>query len=525
MRFILGIVLAFAFTYLGLFVISLGAPTSDAPAQVEQVASADPSSSEPETVFETAQPEANEAEEVATTPAASTATEESTVAEQTLEENTVVEQATATEEAETPMFGQDQSAVAETEEETSDQPFIAIVEEAETETAPERILEIEVVEPPSTEEEVAALSPPSTPPTQQPPSLELPATPQTVTPPLNAPSAEAAPLPEVAGVTPSPLDTDTSTSQDVQADAEAPSNTESTDEQANIEIAEEEAPVEETPTQVETEQQAEETPPVILTQSPTLPTIGGEVGSGNLIDRRRSTPSLVGGDEQVETPDVLTPNSPFRRFATEAEGSSLPSIGVLLEPEGTAGMEISEIPLPVSVLVSDVEGDGLQLYQQARSNGLEVFVTLRPENPLAVRTPTSAETNLDTIFERLPEAIGYAQDPVIDTDRATKNATLDSLARLGRGFLEFSSGLQSGNFGQSGAVLPTGTIALGITGEVNTLSITRTLDRAALLAAQSGSIIVILPLQREVVDALEAFSQSQRGEATALLPVSRVMDP
>ena len=256
--------------------------------------------------------------------------------------------------------------------------------------------------------------------------------------------------------------------------------------------------------------------------TPRLPTIGGEQGSSNLIDRRRGD-----DDEIVEEDAPALPNlsTPFVQFATESEASLLPQIGILLEPEGEIDLEISEISLPVSILVSGTDANAKLLYQDARDSGIEVFLTLRPEDALTFDRPTLADVSLQAAFQEMPEAIGYAQDPITEIDRATKNAALRALANLGRGYLEFSSGLISGAFGGNASLLPSGVIELGVTGDVTASSISRALDRASLLAAQAGSTILILPLKQQTLDALVAFQSSQKGNTTALMPVSRIINP
>lgn len=254
---------------------------------------------------------------------------------------------------------------------------------------------------------------------------------------------------------------------------------------------------------------------------PRLPTVNdGTDSSDNLIDRRRGV-TVPNAADVTASPNI----SPFVAYSAEVEATSLPKIGVLLEPDGPVDLDISEISVPSSILVAGNSEEAQSLYRTARANGHEVFATLRPDDVLAFTTAEAASENLKTLFDALPEAIGFAQDPISDLPRNAIMAVQTALGATGRSYLEFSSGLQTGTFGQTSLALPQGAIELGVVGEITPSSVSRALERASLVAAQNGSVIVILPLQRVTLDALEAFQVSQKGQATALVPVSLVIAP
>lgn len=264
-----------------------------------------------------------------------------------------------------------------------------------------------------------------------------------------------------------------------------------------------------------------------------LPTIG-DVGSGsNLIDRRRNN-TLSNGGTTLPTIDSQTDaipgetdivNTPLYQFSSEVEITTLPKVGILLERDGQPDIEISQIDLAVSFLISGPDRQNRTVYQEARRSGHEVFSSISAEDTLAFTTPDQAESALTTLFETFPEAIGYVQEPVVELEAGGKAAVLNTLQAQGRGYLEFATGLQSGAFGANENIVPSGEIDLGITGEISSETIGRAIERAALQAAQSGSVILILPLQQATIDELRAFEASSRGDTVAFVPVSQVILP
>ncbi len=400
------------------------------------------------------------------------------------------------------------------------------------EPEPEEVLVVET--PPAVEAEVAAVE-------ESPPAEIIDTSPdranQVTDTEVIAPNdAEAETPTEVAGDVTQEADSveeiamadvsETATQPPVEPAGDVPADVPDT---APAEIAEEPSPEvlealpEETPEPLEEPDDAPQAP-VVVSIIDDAPTSSLPQGSGGVKVNRVVGSQPVAEPEPAPETEVVPTDGPALQVHAAAfenpEGKPLMALILLDDPSfAEAPRALADVPFSVTVLIDPTAEGASARMAEYRAQGIELGVALRlPEGA----RPSDVEVALEASFASLPETVVLAD--LGDSDRAAKDQMLAALSQEGRGFVSFSSGLNSGLRAANAAGVPAVEIFRDLDAEdQNARVIRRFLDQAAFRARQNSGVVVVGRMRADTLSALILWGTANRAGQVAMAPVSALM--
>ena len=254
------------------------------------------------------------------------------------------------------------------------------------------------------------------------------------------------------------------------------------------------------------------------------------IGGGNILEQDEPStqePGVVAEGEQVIVD--APPTSALNGFAANFENpNNLPIVGVVLIDDGSllnGPLQVFESGFKSTIVIDALRADATLWSEAYREAGMEI--AMQVPLPLGVQ-PSDVEVAYAAAKEILPEAAFLYSDGegVLRNDRKAAQQVMSILANDGYGFVTQERGLGALVREAERNAVPVAQIwrDLDRNGEsVNTMS--RTLDRAAFTARQSGGVVVVGRLQPLTLEVLSVWALNAEREGVLLAPVSALLVP
>lgn len=257
------------------------------------------------------------------------------------------------------------------------------------------------------------------------------------------------------------------------------------------------------------------------------------MGNNNLLDQPVADPTEEAEPEataEVVTEAVAPEDLPaMQRFAAPfANPDDLPVIGILLIDEGVMSDGPSQIfaaGFPATIAIDALRDDAGLWAEAYREAGMEI--AMQVPLPQGVQ-PTDVEVAYAAAFGILPEAaLMYSSgEGVLRNDRNAAAQVISILNAQERGFVTQERGLGSLVRAAESFGVPVVQVWRDLDGEgegANTM--TRSLDRAAFTARQSGDVVVVGRLTPLTLEVLTVWALNAEREGVAFGPVTAVLAP
>ena len=254
--------------------------------------------------------------------------------------------------------------------------------------------------------------------------------------------------------------------------------------------------------------------------------IGG--GGGNVLDQ--DEPATDGSGEGAEGAVVSeVPATALEAYASRIENpNNLPIVGVLLVDDGTmenGPLAVFESGFKSTIAIDALREDATLWAEAYREAGMEV--AMQVPLPIGVQ-PSDVEVAYAAAMEILPEAafLFSSGEGVLRNDRKAAQQVMSILATDGHGFVTLERGLGSLVREAERNAVPVAQIWRQLDGNGESADImSRTLDRAAFTARQSGNVVVVGRLQPLTLEVLSVWGLKAEREGVLLAPVSALLVP
>lgn len=187
---------------------------------------------------------------------------------------------------------------------------------------------------------------------------------------------------------------------------------------------------------------------------------------------------------------------------------------------------LAALGLPVSVAISPMLPGAPELITQLRAGGIDVLLDLEP---LMAGGQGLDAGDLEDAVTNLPGTVALIDGVAapVQADRRATETVLAQMARSGHGLVAVPSGFNSATRlaardGLRASILQRDLSQAGAGGG-GAGDVSRILDRAAFVAGQQGSVVVVAPASNAMIGAIMAWALSERPETVALAPVSAAL--
>ena len=240
--------------------------------------------------------------------------------------------------------------------------------------------------------------------------------------------------------------------------------------------------------------------------------------------------ALVQPDTAAEKP--AEPEAKTRaidRFGIDFAPGEKPAMAIILIDVGNDGAplnSVATIDLPLSFAVPVDRSDATLAAERYAENGHEVLALSPRSVELSLSGGQTSEQVADLLnrfFEITPQAVGLmdVSEATLQNDRVLSKYVLDHLSETGHGLVTYEQGLNAAKREADKIGVPAGLVfrVLDQKGETPE-SIARNLDRAALEAARTGSVVVVGTTREQTIQAILKWAKTREAQAVDLAPVS-----